>query len=165
MIAYLSLPVPAAPGIAVALALALIGGGVALWRQLESRRKKRVWRRRRTDFLVLQAYHLESSHDMAEIVDGRHVTVDLERLLSWESSLDHRTRCQYLTRLDAFLRLFDRLHDAVFTAETLTLDEIRPFGAYLVNALRHESLRTYCRQVGLAHVIRMADLLEADPGS
>ncbi len=143
------------------IAIAAFGGGVGFWRFLVVRKAELAWKK--TEFLFLQGYYLDTNSDLTEVVqilEGRHPEMTLARLLSDADDVDPKQRDKYLHMLDKFLNLFDRLQYSVFELKTLSLKELEPIGWYLSIVCNSEPLKKYCEEFGYHDVIRLAE--EAD---
>ena len=120
---------------------------------------------KRTEFIFAQAQWLDSDQDLRRVLallEKRTGTVTLEHAINGGQGLSVAEHEAWLTALDKFLNLFDRLYFAVNDAKTLQLEELRIFGWYLTLVLASPPLVKYCGDNGFKDVLKLARQIPAD---
>jgi hypothetical protein len=143
----------------VSTCLAVAGGIWAVHTYLEKRTDELSWKR--TEFLFAQAQYLETDAEIARVVrilEKRDERWSVDGLLDLTRT-PASEQLKLLQALDKALNLFDRLAYSVFTAKTLTLEELTIFGWYLDLISDDQMLRKYCEEKGFKDVIRLAEEL------
>jgi len=141
----------------ISTALVVAGGVWAVHTYLEKRTDELSWKR--TEFLFAQAQYLETDPDIERVI---RILEDRDEEWTVDSLLDSTTtstpeQFKLLQALDKALNVFDRLAYSVFTAKTLTLEELTIFGWYLDLITDDVVLRNYCEEKGFKNVIRLAE--------
>lgn len=127
-------------------------------------RRKAELRWRRTEFLFEQVRYIETDPEInatIQLLEDRD-TVSVEDILS-DTTSDDPKRAARLHALDKTLNVFDRFAYAVYTAKTLTVDELQIFAWYLERISDNPQLREYCRNNGYGDVLRLSEDVSPSP--
>ena len=98
---------------------------------------------------------------IVSVLEHRVEAPTIPKLLADAPATASKTRKEYLAGLDKFLNFFNCLHDAIYSAKTLDIEELRVFGWYLDLILQDGDLVKYCKENGYADVLALAKAVTA----
>jgi hypothetical protein len=129
-----------------------------------SRSRDLAWRR--TEFLFRQAELLDSDADLVEvasILEQRHPKVTVRDVFGRRPRISRATVGKYRQRFDKFLNVYERISYAVFVRRTLSIDEVRFLGSFLVQIAEYPPLVEYCRDNGFREVLLLSKRMYSLP--
>lgn len=136
----------------------LIGGLVAAWKYFDTRKRELTWRKTETLFRLGDRFDSDPDISQAtQLIDDRLAGLHLNQLFDEEGRPNNDLHGDMLHKIDKHLNLLARMAYAHQTMNTLSLAEVRNFGAYYQNVLVAERLKKYCQKYGYNDVVKMAE--------
>lgn len=136
---------------------AIIGGVVALVKYFDTLRREQAWHR--TEILFKLGDRFDSDRDIGQAVDlmyGRFKGVEISQLFDEAGAGLDNHHGVLLAHVDRLLNFLQRIAHAHLALGTLSLEEVRTFGAYFQSVILIDRLRKYCLTHGYENVVELA---------
>lgn len=141
--------------------LALLVAIGAVLKFLATRAEELRWRRTATLFEL--GYKFDSDPDISQaigLIYDRIPDVQLKNLFFEDGRPKNRQYGTQFRQLDKFLSFLERIAYAHDVMKTLSIEELRTFGAHFQDVLVKPELKIYCMLSGYESVVRTAQRLE-----
>jgi hypothetical protein len=140
--------------------LALLVAIGAMLKFFAARAEELRWRRTATLFDL--GYKFDSDSDISQaigLIYERIPEIQLENLFFEDGRAKNRQYGVQFRQLDKFLSFLERIAYAHDVMKTLSIEELRTFGAHFQDVIEKPELKVYCMRYGYESVVRTAQKL------